>query len=117
MQYNEPMETAREKKHIVATPETCGGKPRIEGTRIRVQDIYVWHELQGQSPEEIVANFPHLSLVSIHAALVYYFDHRDEIVRDVREDADYVDTMKRQLGATAIHIIRGKGDNGGSVSS
>ena len=28
-------------EHIVATPGTCGGKPRIAGTRIRVQDIYV----------------------------------------------------------------------------
>jgi uncharacterized protein (DUF433 family) len=111
------METAIEKKHIVATPDTCGGKPRIEGTRIRVQDVYVWHELQGQSPEEIVSNFPHLSLASVHAALVYFFDHRDQIVRDIQEDAAYVDAMKNQLGAAAIHFIRGKGDNGGSVPS
>jgi uncharacterized protein (DUF433 family) len=33
--------------HIEITPGVCGGKPRIEGTRIRVQDIYVWHEAQG----------------------------------------------------------------------
>ncbi len=26
-------------KHVDATPGVCGGKPRIAGTRIRVQDI------------------------------------------------------------------------------
>jgi uncharacterized protein (DUF433 family) len=111
------MDTALEKKHITATPDTCGGKPRIEGTRIRVQDIYVWHELQGQSPEEIVANFPHLSLASVHAALAYLFDHKDEILRDIREDSEYVESMKAKLGSAAIAIVRGKDANGNPVSS
>ncbi len=111
------METVIEKKHITATPETCGGKPRIEGTRIRVQDIYVWHELQGQSPEEIVASFPHLSLASVHAALAFFFDHRDDILRDVREAAAYVEAMKAQLGADAIHVVRGRDGDGQPVSS
>jgi hypothetical protein len=48
MDYNTGMETVTEKKHIISTPGTCGGKPRIDGARVRVQDIYVWHELQGQ---------------------------------------------------------------------
>jgi uncharacterized protein (DUF433 family) len=34
-------------EHIVKTPCTCGGKPRIAGSRIRVQDIVIWHEHQG----------------------------------------------------------------------
>lgn len=102
------METAIERKHIVATPDTCGGKPRIEGTRIRVQDIYVWHELQGQSPEEIVANFPHLSLANVHAALVYFFDHKERILHDIQEDATQVDAIKDQLGTAAIHFVSGK---------
>ncbi len=31
----------RIKQHIEITPGTCGGKPRIAGHRIRVQDIVV----------------------------------------------------------------------------
>jgi len=91
------MDTALEKKHVVKTPGTCGGKPRIEGTRIRVQDVYVWHELQGQAPEEIVNNFPHLSLADVYSALAYFFDHRDEILRDVQEDHEYVEQLKSSL--------------------
>ncbi|MEK7732296.1 MAG: DUF433 domain-containing protein, partial [Planctomycetota bacterium] len=33
--------------HIEATPGVCGGRPRIAGHRIRVQDIAVWHESWG----------------------------------------------------------------------
>lgn len=70
--------------YIVCTPGTCGGKPRVEGTRIRVQDIAIWTE-QGQSADEIVADFPQLSLSSVYSALAYYHDHREEIERQIRE--------------------------------
>ena len=39
---------------IESRPDKCGGRPCIAGTRIRVQDVYVWHELQGQTADEIV---------------------------------------------------------------
>jgi uncharacterized protein (DUF433 family) len=61
--------------HIEVTPGICGGRPCISGHRIRVQDIVAWHESQGQSPDEIVARFPQLSLADVHAALAFYFDH------------------------------------------
>ncbi|MHC4181398.1 MAG: DUF433 domain-containing protein, partial [Planctomycetota bacterium] len=59
-------------KHIQSRPGVCGGKPCIGGTRIRVQDVMVWHELQGLTPDEIVAQFPQLTLAGVHAALAYY---------------------------------------------
>ncbi len=37
-------------EHIKITPGVCGGKPRIAGHRIRVQDVVVWHEQMGMSP-------------------------------------------------------------------
>ena len=83
--------------HIETTPGVCGGKPRIAGTRIRVEDIVVWHEFQGKSPNEIVADFPQLSLADVHAALTYYFDHREEIQRQMREARDFAATMKASI--------------------
>lgn len=80
--------------HIDARPDTCGGKPCIAGTRIRVQDIYVWHELRGKSPEEIVADFPQLSLGQVHAALAYFHDHRDAILAAVAEEKAWAEQMK-----------------------
>lgn len=83
--------------HIETTPGVCGGKPRIAGTRIRVEDIFVWHELQGKSPNEIVASFPHLTLADVHAALTYYFDHREEIQRQMREARELASAMRMSI--------------------
>lgn len=73
------------REHIVRTPGTCWGKPRIAGTRIKVEQVVIWHERMGMSPAEIVATWPHLTLADVHAALAYYHDHRDEIEADLAE--------------------------------
>ena len=80
--------------HIESRPGLCGGKPCIAGTRIRVQDIWTWYELQGLTPEEIVTQFSQLSLADVHAALTYYHDHREEIQRQIREAEDLVSTLR-----------------------
>ncbi len=74
----------------------CGGKPCIAGTRIRVQDVFVWHELQGQSADEIVSRFPQLTMADVYAALSYYWDHRDEIQRDMQAESDLVPRLRQQ---------------------
>jgi len=76
------------------------GQPRafIARTRVRVQDIYALSELQGKTPDEIVAALPHLTLYQVHSALAYYFQHRDQILQEIREDDDFVSAMKAKLG-------------------
>jgi uncharacterized protein (DUF433 family) len=64
-------------EHIVSTPDTCGGAPRIAGSRIRVNDIVIWHFHQGMSPEQIISTWPQLTLAGIHSALAYYHDRKD----------------------------------------
>jgi uncharacterized protein (DUF433 family) len=73
-------------EHIESTPGVCGGRPRIAGHRIRVQDIVVWHEALGLSPDEIVSQHPEITLADVHAALAYYHDHREEIRHQIAED-------------------------------
>jgi uncharacterized protein (DUF433 family) len=81
--------------HIQSQPEVCGGKPCITGTRIRVQDVYVWHELDGLSADEIVSRYPQVTLADVYAALSYYWDHRDEIQRQMHEESAFVDAIKK----------------------
>ena len=81
--------------HIEITPGTCGGKPRIAGHRIRVQDIVLWTE-EGRSADEIVADFPQLSLADVYAALAYYHDHREQIDQDIREDEEFFEQIKKK---------------------
>ena len=92
----QPNNSPVSREHIEITPGVCGGKPRIAGTRIRVQDIYVWHELQGQSVDEIVSNLPHLALADVHAALSYFFDHAEEIRQQMKADDAFVEAMKQK---------------------
>ena len=94
--------------HIESRPEKCGGKPCIVGTRIRVQDIYVWHELRGQSPDEIVANFPQVSLGQVHAALAYYHDHRAEIQAAVTDERTWADEMKASHSSKLLAKLSGQ---------
>lgn len=84
--------------HIESRSGKCGGKPCIRGTRIRVQDIYVWHELGSMSPDQIVEEFPELSLASVHAALAYFWDHQDEIRRQMNEDEAFVAQLRAKSG-------------------
>jgi uncharacterized protein (DUF433 family) len=80
--------------HIEITPGTCGGKPRIAGHRIRVQDIALWTE-EGRSADEIVADFPQLSLSDVYAALAYYHDHREQIDAQMEADGNLVVEIRR----------------------
>jgi uncharacterized protein (DUF433 family) len=81
-------------QHIEMTPGVLGGKPRIAGHRIRVSDIVVWHEKRGLSPDEIVALYPTITLSDVHAALAYYFDHREEIEAEFQRESDLASAIK-----------------------
>jgi uncharacterized protein (DUF433 family) len=82
------------REHIVSTPDTCGGKPRIAGSRIRVKDVVIWHDRQGMNPAEIVSKWAHLTLSDIHAALAYYHDHREEINVEIAADEAWYEEQK-----------------------
>ncbi len=110
------MEPTLEKRHIEITPGVCGGRARIAGHRIRVQDIVLWTE-HGQSPDQIVADFPQLSLADVYAALCYYHDHREEIDAQIREDDQFVAEMNAQRGPGLVDRLRRNGTRGDSLPS
>ena len=55
----------------------------IDDSNVKVVEIVLDH-LQGQSAEDIRADYPHLALAQIHAALAYYYDHQPEIDELIR---------------------------------
>jgi uncharacterized protein (DUF433 family) len=81
-------------EHIAVDAGICGGKPHVVGHRIKVQHVAIWHERQGKTPDEIVAEHPQLTLADVHAALAFYFDHRQQIDADIRADEDFVAELK-----------------------
>jgi uncharacterized protein (DUF433 family) len=70
---------------IVRTPNIRGGRPRIAGTRITVVNIVRWYKM-GLTPEEVVADRPHIPLAGVYAALAYYHANREEIEQEIAEE-------------------------------
>ncbi len=58
--------------------------PCIDGTRLRVQDVVAHHQ-DGRSIAEIVEMFPPHTPAEVCSALAYYYDHQDEMDRQIEE--------------------------------
>ena len=74
--------------HIERREGVCGGRPVLAGTRFPVRSVVGYVLRQGMTPEELVSEFPHLSLASVHDALSYYYDHREEIDADALANSE-----------------------------
>jgi uncharacterized protein (DUF433 family) len=92
-------------EHIERTPDTAGGRPRIRGRRITVQQIAVWHERLGKSADEIAAEYD-LTLADVHAALAYYFDHREEIDARMAEDRAFAEALRARTPSLRDQKLR-----------
>ena len=75
---------------ITSTPGVQGGQPCLAGTRIRVQTIAIRH-LQGETPEQLLEEWPYVGLAKIHAALAYYHANKERMDAFIEEE--------RRLGA------------------
>jgi uncharacterized protein (DUF433 family) len=85
---------------LTSTPGVCGGRIRIDGTRITVHRIATLYK-QGQSAEDIFQTYPHLSLEQIYLALAYYHANRAQIDSELAADDALYDELKRQHLAAA----------------
>ena len=99
------MTTKTHYAHIEVTPGVAGGKPRIAGHRITVQNIVIWHERMGKSADEIATEYD-LSLADVYAALAYYFDHREQIDRSIEEDRAFVAALRQQIPSKLTSRLR-----------
>jgi uncharacterized protein (DUF433 family) len=89
-----PAVPSPDRVRIVSTPGVRGGKPRIDGHRITVADVAIWHERMGMSPDEIVYNYPSITLSDVYAALAYYFENRERIDADIFEGEKLAETVR-----------------------
>ena len=71
--------------HIIRDPAILGGKPHIKGHRIAVHHIAWWYS-QGMTAEALAQEYA-LSPAEVHAALAYYYDHKDQIDRELAQEA------------------------------
>ncbi len=71
--------------HVSIDRNVLVGEPCIEGTRITVALIAEEVEHLGMTPDDVIAVHPQLLLAQVHAALVYYYDHKNKIDVSIRK--------------------------------
>jgi len=98
-------------EHIAIHSDYCFGKPHIAGTRMSVAAIAKMYLEMGESLEEIAADY-NLSLAEVHAAMAYYYDHREEIDRYTAESEALVEDLRRNTASSPLEeklrAIRGE---------
>ena len=102
--------------HIEITPGVAGGKPRIAGHRITVENIAIWHERLGKSADEIATEYD-LTLADVYAALAYYFDHRSELDRSIEEGEAFAESLRQSTPSKVRQKIQEQKDDEGTASS
>lgn len=73
--------------YITSREDVGAGRPIIAGTRTKVANIVAYYKL-GLSPEELAREFPHLSLSQIHDALSFYYEHKQDMDREIDEESE-----------------------------
>ena len=61
------------RERIVSTPETLAGEPRVAGTRVHVS-VLLDNLAAGLTPEEIVDEYPSVTVEDVRAAIAYAAD-------------------------------------------
>lgn len=80
---------------IEVTPETCGGRARVAGTRVPVHRIARYYQM-GYSPEEMLGLLNSLCLSQIYAAVAYALANPEEIQTSLREEDDAAGQLSPQ---------------------
>ena len=86
-------------EHVVLNEERV---PSIEGTTMKVVELVVEQQAYGWSPEELHFQHPYLDLGQIHSALAYYWDHREELDRDIQRRLERVNELSREARTSAL---------------
>ena len=78
---------------LAQSPDICGGRIRLDGTRITVHRIATLYR-QCYASEDILRTFPHLANGQVYAALAYYHANRAQIDAELSADDAEYDRLK-----------------------
>jgi uncharacterized protein (DUF433 family) len=77
--------SATEHPYIERRAEVLDGKPVIKGTRLAVWQIAERLKL-GDSPDDLLNAYTHLSAAAVYDAISFYYDHREEVERQIEDN-------------------------------
>lgn len=73
---------------------TADGVPLLAGTTTKVVEVALDRIAYHWDADEIQRQHPHLSLGQIYAALTYYYDHKEEMDREIDGQLREVDQLR-----------------------
>ena len=85
------------------------GTARIGATRYKVLHLAAEQYHYGWTAEELLRQHPDLRPEEVYSALTYFYDHHDELVREMKEVAAEINSVRaRQKLSRAEFIARKK---------
>ncbi len=78
---------------LVRTENVCGGRLRIDGTRLTVNQIVTMYR-SGDSAEQIASQYPHVDVGQIFAALAYYHANRGEVEQELADELSAAEQLR-----------------------
>ena len=89
------MNTIHSIELIYSNPKIRGGRPCIVGTGLRVTDIVVAKLYHQRTPDEIASAYD-ISLAKVYAGLAFYYENRDTIEEDIRQQIRTAQKLKEE---------------------
>lgn len=74
----------------------------IVGTPFKLRQIVLDHVAYGWGATEIQHEHPQLTLGQVHAALTYYYDHKDELDREIEAGLRFAEEMRAKQGESSL---------------
>lgn len=83
--------------YIAKDSKISGGSPVVSGTRVRVVDIVIEYDRLGMSPDEIIDAHPQLSLESVHDALSFYYENREDFDSEINKRKENIKKLTQKF--------------------
>jgi uncharacterized protein (DUF433 family) len=97
------MSTAAHYPHVVVD---ASGTARIDQSRYKVAHLAAEHYFHGWTAEELLRQHPDLRPEQVYAALTYFYDHYDEITRDLELSAQVAEKSRPELTLSRDELLR-----------
>jgi uncharacterized protein (DUF433 family) len=88
-------------EHVVLNEKET---PMIAGTTMKVAELVTEQMAYGWSPEELHFQHPYLTLGQTYSALAYYWDHQEEMDRDIERRLEEVQRVAQSVVSEASPV-------------
>src|SRR5438874_5736203 len=99
------MSTVTQYPHISVDEK---GIARVSNSRYKVLHLGGEHYYYGWSAEEMLRQHPDLRPEEVYAALTFFYDHYDDMVRQLGEDAEEAKLLRKGQTLSREELLRRK---------